>query len=113
VGDQSNNMATVEQYLSVLAGAQSAQNAEAQRAAAQMQIEVRPLGCRIHIYSPTAPPPQKSRTPHSLRSLSAPPAKRIFGFARPLLNRRLSSPWLAVHAACRPRTQTPFPVGNS
>ena len=34
-------MATVEQYLSVLAGAQSAQNAEAQRAAAQMQIEVR------------------------------------------------------------------------
>ena len=34
-------MATVEQYLSVLAGAQAAQNAEAQRAAAQMQIEVR------------------------------------------------------------------------
>jgi len=34
-------MASVEQYLTVLAGAQSAQNAEAQRAAAQMQIEVR------------------------------------------------------------------------
>ena len=34
-------MATVEQYLSVLAGAQAAQNAEAHRAAAQMQIEVR------------------------------------------------------------------------
>jgi hypothetical protein len=34
-------MATVEQYLSVLAGAQSALNAEAHRAAAQMQIEVR------------------------------------------------------------------------
>ena len=34
-------MASVEHYLTVLAGAQSAQNAEAQRAAAQMQIEVR------------------------------------------------------------------------
>jgi exportin-5 len=34
-------MASVEQYLTVLAGAQSAQNAEAQRLAAQMQIEVR------------------------------------------------------------------------
>ena len=34
-------MASVQQYLSVLAGAQSGANAEAQRAAAQMQIEVR------------------------------------------------------------------------
>lgn len=34
-------MASVQQYLSVLAGAQSGANADAQRAAAQMQIEVR------------------------------------------------------------------------
>tara|TARA_B110000977_G_scaffold135789_3_gene172707 strand:- start:2394 stop:2507 length:114 start_codon:yes stop_codon:yes gene_type:complete len=34
-------MASAEQYLSVLAGAQSGANAEAQRQAAQMQIEVR------------------------------------------------------------------------
>jgi hypothetical protein len=36
-------MASVQQYLSVLAGAQSGANAEAQRAAAQMQIEVRAM----------------------------------------------------------------------
>ena len=40
-GARAGAMASVEQYLTVLAGAQSAQNAEAQRAAAQMQIEVR------------------------------------------------------------------------
>lgn len=40
-------MATVEQYLAVLAGAQAAQNAEAQRAAAQMQIEVRRADPRL------------------------------------------------------------------
>jgi hypothetical protein len=35
-------MASVEQYLSVLAGALQAQNSGAQRQAAQMQIEVPP-----------------------------------------------------------------------
>lgn len=48
-------MASVEQYLTVLAGAQSAQNAEAQRAAAQMQIEVRRADPRLGTSAPRNP----------------------------------------------------------
>jgi hypothetical protein len=73
-------MASVEQYLTVLAGAQSAQNAEAQRLAAQMQIEVRlPLdrsasghivtrSIRVAATAPFRPPP--SRVDRSIPSFS-------------------------------------------
>ena len=64
-------MASVEQYLTVLAGAQSAQNAEAQRLAAQMQIEVRlprdrsasghivTRSIRVAATAPFRPPPRR------------------------------------------------------
>ena len=63
-------MATVEQYLSVLAGAQSAQNAEAQRAAAQMQIEVRSTR------STRAPTPPRLRALGRTRSSGGFPPRR-------------------------------------
>jgi hypothetical protein len=73
-------MASVEQYLTVLAGAQSAQNAEAQRLAAQMQIEVRlprdrsasghivTRSIRVAATAPFRPPP--SRVDRSIPSFS-------------------------------------------
>jgi hypothetical protein len=70
-GARAGAMASVEQYLTVLAGAQSAQNAEAQRLAAQMQIEVRlprdrsasghivTRSIRVAATAPFRPPPRR------------------------------------------------------
>lgn len=80
-------MATVEQYLAVLAGAQAAQNAEAQRAAAQMQIEVRradprlgtsaPRNPRGPASAPVDPPSPNAKNPAPPVARTAPRARQI------------------------------------
>ena len=68
-------MASVEHYLTVLAGAQSAQNAEAQRAAAQMQIEVRLPRDRERQYAWSCARFVEART----RLATVPPPRRSIG----------------------------------
>ena len=93
-------MASVEHYLTVLAGAQSAQNAEAQRAAAQMQIEVRLPRDRERQYAwvcarfveartrlATVPPPRRSAIP-SFSHLLVPSGARVV--SRPFAGFRFS-----------------------
>jgi hypothetical protein len=93
-------MASVEHYLTVLAGAQSAQNAEAQRAAAQMQIEVRlprdrerqdAWSCARFVEArtrlATVPPPRRSAIPSFSHPL-VPSGARIV--SRPFAGFRVS-----------------------
>jgi hypothetical protein len=114
-------MASVEQYLTVLAGAQSAQNAEAQRLAAQMQIEVRlprdrsasghivTRSIRVAATAPFRPPP--SRVDRSIPSFS-----HLFRCARerklallvPLCRLRFGFPFLS-RPSCFARRATTEP----
>ena len=88
-------MASVEHYLTVLAGAQSAQNAEAQRAAAQMQIEVRlprdrerqdAWSCARFVEArtrlATVPPPRRSAIPSFSHPLVPSGARIVVAFRR-------------------------------
>ena len=114
-------MATVEQYLSVLAGAQSAQNAEAQRAAAQMQIEVRstretrpdpppspcPRANAIRQGFPPSPPPPSSPFPRR-GSVLTPILSSSFPSSLPAQKRRPPKRHHRVHGARRSR---PAPRG--
>ena len=88
-------MASVEHYLTVLAGAQSAQNAEAQRAAAQMQIEVRlprdrerqdAWSCARFVEArtrlATVPPPRRSAIPSFSHPLVPSGARIVVTFRR-------------------------------
>jgi len=99
-GARAGVMASVEHYLTVLAGAQSAQNAEAQRAAAQMQIEVRLPRDRERQYAwfcarfveartrlATVPPPRRSAIPSFSHPL-VPSGARIV--SRPFAGFRVS-----------------------
>jgi len=74
-GARAGVMASVEHYLTVLAGAQSAQNAEAQRAAAQMQIEVRLPRDRERQYAWSCARFVEART----RLATVPPPRRSIG----------------------------------
>ena len=94
-GARAGVMASVEHYLTVLAGAQSAQNAEAQRAAAQMQIEVRlprdrerqdAWSCARFVEArtrlATVPPPRRSAIPSFSHPLVPSGARIVVAFRR-------------------------------